>query len=146
MTKITRKKVLNYTYVVKAFDTHKASRKPVTAIAMCLVSHKGFQTTWNNISIITVMTVYQIAEFNVGTLNYFKCQKQKGVWGGNLRHAYLAFFFSAAFSAAAPAETEVRWRYEVATVSATVTSHVKHFPFCHGICVRPSGLIIIIIW
>jgi len=27
----------------------------------------------------------------------------------------------------------------VATVSATVTSHVKHFPCCHGICVRPSG-------
>jgi len=49
------------------------------------------------------------------------------------RPAYLASFFSSAFSAAPPAETEVRWRYEVATVSATVTSHVKHFPCCHGI-------------
>ena len=45
----------------------------------------------------------------------------------------------AAASAAAPAQEDVRLKYEVATVSVTVTSQVAQRPFGHGMSVRPSG-------
>src|SRR5688572_9897919 len=52
---------------------------------------------------------------------------------------YLAFFLVAATSAAAPADADVAWRYDGATVSITVESQMRLRPLRHGISVRPSG-------
>ena len=46
---------------------------------------------------------------------------------------------SAALSAVFPAEMDDRWPYDGASVSVTMTSHAKHLPADHGICVTPSG-------
>ena len=54
------------------------------------------------------------------------------------RSTYLSSFQVAAFSASPPAFVDVRWRYESATVSVTVTSHVRLFPRCHEMRVSPS--------
>ena len=43
-------------------------------------------------------------------------------------------FCGAAFSTAV---SEVEARYDVARVSAIVTSQMRHLPACHGICGRP---------
>ena len=48
------------------------------------------------------------------------------------RSAYLSSFLVVEFSAAPPAFANVTWKYESATVSVTVTSHVTLFPRCHG--------------
>src|SRR5688572_4896168 len=56
------------------------------------------------------------------------------------RSKYLACFRAAAFSAAAPASAAVSATYEVATVSATVASHITERPLLQGIRVWPSGL------
>ena len=55
------------------------------------------------------------------------------------RSASLSSFLMAAFSAAPLAIADVRWRYKSATVSVTVTSHVRLFHRCHGMRVSPSG-------
>jgi len=54
------------------------------------------------------------------------------------RCEYCDVFLSAAASAAPPNVIDVDDRY-CANVSVTVTSHVTHLPFFHGIGVRPSG-------
>ena len=53
--------------------------------------------------------------------------------------AYLSSFLVAAASAAEPAQADVAFRYEAATVSVTVTSQVAQRPSFHGVSVRPSG-------
>ena len=45
----------------------------------------------------------------------------------------------AAASAAEPESEDVAERYDGASESTTVASHVRHQPFCHGSNVRPSG-------
>src|SRR6218665_1466119 len=53
---------------------------------------------------------------------------------------YLAYFLSAAISAAAPpAASADLARYYSARVSMTVASQVNHLPPSHGIRVTPSG-------
>ena len=54
---------------------------------------------------------------------------------------YFCSFFVAAFSAALPAALAVDATYDVASVSATVTSQIADLPTFHGICVMPSGLL-----
>src|SRR6218665_2376915 len=54
---------------------------------------------------------------------------------------YLVFLRSAAISTAAPAVAAVAGKYEAARVSITVASHIRLRPACHGIKVRPSGLL-----
>src|SRR6218665_1615032 len=54
---------------------------------------------------------------------------------------YFMFLRSAAISAAAPAVAAVAGKYEAARVSITVASHIRLQPACHGIKVRPSGLL-----
>ena len=51
----------------------------------------------------------------------------------------LALFFSSAFSAAAPARTVERARWDAARVSMQVTSQTKLIPRVHGTSVIPSG-------
>jgi len=53
--------------------------------------------------------------------------------------AYLSSFLLAAASAAEPAQADVAFRYEAATLSVTVTSQVAQRPSFHGVSVRPSG-------
>ena len=56
------------------------------------------------------------------------------------QYRILCLFASSAIdSAALPADMAVDGRYEVALVSATVASHIRHLPSCHGISVSPSG-------
>jgi hypothetical protein len=55
------------------------------------------------------------------------------------RCLYLSLFLTAAISAAPPADEAAACRYELARVSATVTSQATHLPPCHGMRVRPSG-------
>src|SRR5277367_6840317 len=62
-------------------------------------------------------------------------------WWVLVKLAYLATFFLAADSAAAPASTLVPGRWEVASVSGAVTSHVRHLPLRQGMRVQPSGLL-----
>jgi len=57
----------------------------------------------------------------------------------------LTSFLEAAASAVAAAVTEEAGRYESANVVATVTSHVKARPDCHGTKVTPSGSLTLII-
>ena len=52
---------------------------------------------------------------------------------------YLALFFSSASSAAAPARTVERVRWDAARVSMQVTSQTKLIPRVHGTSVIPSG-------
>ena len=52
---------------------------------------------------------------------------------------YLVFFLTAAISAAVPDSTEVEAMYELAKVSATVTSHETLLPLLHGVIDAPSG-------
>ena len=52
---------------------------------------------------------------------------------------YLSSLREAASSAALPAVTDVEATYEVASVSATVTSHTAFLPACQGTRVSPSG-------
>src|SRR6218665_4184203 len=56
---------------------------------------------------------------------------------------FLFFFFfrSAAFSAAPPAVAAVAGKYGASRVSITVGSHIRLRLACHGIKVRPSGLL-----
>ena len=58
------------------------------------------------------------------------------VW---LRTAYLDSFLVAAASAAPAGFCWEIVMYDDATELITVTSHVRHLPFCHGISVTPSG-------
>ena len=53
--------------------------------------------------------------------------------------AYLDLLRAAAASAAEPGNEEVAERYDTASKSTTVVSHVRHRPFCHGTNVRTSG-------
>ena len=53
--------------------------------------------------------------------------------------AYLSSLLADAFDAAPAAWEEVAVRCEAATVSTMVTSHIRLFPPCQGIKVRPSG-------
>ena len=57
----------------------------------------------------------------------------------DVRLEYLAILQEAALSAAFAAEEAERATNEDAKVCVTVTSHVKHLPEAHGICVAPSG-------
>ena len=52
---------------------------------------------------------------------------------------YFSSFRLAAPSAAAPAVVDVDAKYDSASVSVTVTSHVMQRPAFQGICVRPLG-------
>ena len=51
----------------------------------------------------------------------------------------VVFLFAAALSAAASAIVDVASTCDVAIVSGTVTSHVRHLPCDQGISVTPSG-------
>ena len=53
--------------------------------------------------------------------------------------AYLVLLLAAALTAAAPAVVDVVFTCDVAIVSGTVTSHVRHLPYDHGRSVTPSG-------
>ena len=53
--------------------------------------------------------------------------------------AYFDLSRAAAASAAEPGSEEVAERYDGASESTIVASHVRHLPFCHGTNVRPSG-------
>jgi len=53
--------------------------------------------------------------------------------------AILGVFISAAVSAAPPITREVVARCEAARALAIVTAHMRFFPACHGISVKPSG-------
>ena len=53
--------------------------------------------------------------------------------------AYLVLLLAAALSAAAPAVVDVVSTCDVAIVSGTVTSHVRHLPYDPGRSVTPSG-------
>ena len=55
------------------------------------------------------------------------------------RAAYFCFFGVAACSAAAPGRYKVDALCEVANVSGTVTSHVRHCPLAHGSNTKSSG-------
>jgi len=55
------------------------------------------------------------------------------------RSSYLFVFSDAAFSAAAPAASDVAGRCDAAKVAGTVTSQVRHLPRDHGISVMSSG-------
>ena len=68
------------------------------------------------------------AFWNASGMNVYVCWKS----------TYLSSFLVAPFSAAPPAFADVGWRYESATVSVTVTSHMRLFPRCHGMRVSPS--------
>ena len=61
-------------------------------------------------------------------------------WCDSKMGAYLISLLRAALSAAVPALFDVRWSYDAANVSGTVTSHVKQRPLDQGIMVTPSGL------
>ena len=52
--------------------------------------------------------------------------------------AYFDLLRTAAASAAEPGSEEVAERYDGASESIIVASHVRHRPFCHGTNVRPS--------
>src|SRR6218665_2271667 len=54
---------------------------------------------------------------------------------------YFFLLAAAARFAASPAPLDVIARCDVANVSETVTSHVRHLPHDHGISVTPSGLL-----
>jgi len=56
-----------------------------------------------------------------------------------LRSAYLAVFLSAAWSATSPAPVAAVSTYDSANVLATVTSHRRGLPLCHGIRDNPPG-------
>ena len=56
--------------------------------------------------------------------------------------SYFTILSMAALSAAAPAQTDVRGRYDAANVSATVTSHAMFLPRPHGTIEAPSGLLL----
>ena len=58
-----------------------------------------------------------------------------------VRLVYFASSRLAARSAAAPADRAEDDKYEAASVLTTVTSQLKGLPPCHGINVRPSGLL-----
>jgi len=70
-----------------------------------------------------------------------KVSKASGQWSLEEISEYigLSFPLQAAASAAEPAQADVALRYEAATVSVTVTSHVAQRPSFHGVSVRPSG-------
>ena len=53
--------------------------------------------------------------------------------------AYFDLLRTAAVSAAEPGSEEVTERYDGASKSTTVASHVRHRPFCHETNVRPLG-------
>ena len=57
----------------------------------------------------------------------------------DVRLEYLAILLKAALSATLAAKEAERATKEDAKVFVTVTSHVKHLPESHGICVTPSG-------
>src|SRR6218665_2314129 len=52
---------------------------------------------------------------------------------------YFALLLAAARFAASPASVEVTVRWDVAQVSDTVTSQVRHLPHDQGIGITPSG-------
>ena len=53
--------------------------------------------------------------------------------------AYFNLLRAAAASANESGNEEVAERYDAASESTIVASHVRHLPFCHGTNVRPSG-------
>ena len=53
--------------------------------------------------------------------------------------AYFDLLRTAAASAAEPGSEEVAKKYDGASESTTLASHVRHRPFCHGTKVRPLG-------
>jgi len=65
-----------------------------------------------------------------------KFQKKKNT-SFTAKAVYFVISREAAPSAAVPEETDVR--YDVASVSATVTSHIRQHPLLHGMRVIPSG-------
>ena len=52
---------------------------------------------------------------------------------------FSSFSVAAAASAAEPAQEDVRLKYDAATVSVNVTSHVAQRSSCHSMSVRPSS-------
>ena len=77
-----------------------------------LMAARRRPSSWRN---STPLTLMDPSVSNAGRTNVYVC------W----RSTYLSSFLLAAFSAAPPAFVDVRWRYESATVSVTVTSHVR---------------------
>ena len=91
-----------------------------------LMATRWRPSSWRNSTPLTSMGP---SVSNASGMNVYVC------W----RSTYSSCFLVAAFSAAPLAFVDVRWRYESATVSVTVTFHVRLFPGCHGMRVSPSG-------
>ena len=90
---------------------------------LSLMAARRRPNSWRNSTSLTLMGP---RDSNASETNVVCCKS-----------TYLSSFLVAVLSAAPPAFTKVRCRYELATVS--VTSHVTLFPCCHGMRVSPSG-------